>query len=143
MTSATMNRKQLTESEKATYRARLRTALFNELRAIFRRRKKEEGIKQKDIAARLNVDPGIVSRRLKGEENVSLDWVSDIARAMDARVEVNIRPLADIGRSDHAVYTWETPATQRPRREHESPAKRPGSSAWIVTAAHVPVEREH
>jgi transcriptional regulator with XRE-family HTH domain len=133
----------LREGDKAMFRARLRNALFDELRSLFRRRKKEEGIKQKDIAARLDVDPGTVSRRLKGEENVSLDWVSDIARAMDARVEVHIRPLAEIGQADHALYTWETPSKQRARREHERPAQRPGPSAWIVTAADGHVKHAH
>jgi transcriptional regulator with XRE-family HTH domain len=87
----------LRESDKAMFRARLRNRLFDELRALFRRRRQEAGLKQKDIATRLDTDPGTVSRRLKGEENVTLDWVSDFARALDARVEVRIVPLEDVG----------------------------------------------
>lgn len=97
----------LREGDKAMFRARLRNALFDELRAVFRRRRQQHGLKQKDIADRLNTHPGTVSRRLKGEENVTLDWVSDFARALDARVEVRIVPLENIQRKHTpTVVDW-------------------------------------
>lgn len=94
------------EDEKALYRARLRITLFRKLRAFFRRMKQERGWTQRDLAARLQVHPSVISRRLKGEENVTLDWVCDFARAMDARVEVSIVPLSAVRKPDVQMSVW-------------------------------------
>ncbi len=92
--------------EKAIYRARLRSALFHKLRALYRRRKREWGWTQRDLAQRVDTDPAVVSRRLKGRENVTLDWICDFARALDARVEVSIVPLSAVRRSDVRMSVW-------------------------------------
>ena len=83
----------LSNEEKGFHRACLRLDLFKALRSLYRKRKLERGLTQKELAARLNTDPAVVSRRLKGEDNVTLDWVCDFARALDARVDVSIQPL--------------------------------------------------
>ena len=114
----------LREGEKAMFRARLRNALFDELRALFRRRRKQGGWKQKDVADRLGIDPGTVSRRLKGGENVTLDWVSDFARALDARVEVRIVPL-------EAVKRPRTPTVAYWSDDQTAPV-RPATGTWEI-----------
>lgn len=97
----------LSEEAKATYRTRLRFSLFRKLRALYRQRKQAWGLTQRDLAARLNTDPAVISRRLKGEENVTLDWVCDFARAMDARVDVKITPLSEVERPNYSFNVWE------------------------------------
>lgn len=92
----------ISDEEKELYRARLRVGVFRKVREFYRHVKREKGWTQRDLAARLQVDPAVVSRRLKGEENVTLDWICDFARAMDARVEVRIVPLSEVGRDGEA-----------------------------------------
>jgi transcriptional regulator with XRE-family HTH domain len=78
------------------YYANLKTALSS-MRDIFRIRSETEGITQDEIAAALNIDKSLVSRRLKGEENFTLKTLSFMASAMRCRLQINFRPYESLG----------------------------------------------
>lgn len=101
----------MTEEEKAGYRARLKDRLFRELRGVFRRRK-ERGLTQKEIARRLGIDEALVSKRLRGEANLTLDTLCDLARAMDARIDVKVTPLDAVAMAATTTTTAVTEASQ-------------------------------
>lgn len=84
-----------TDEEKEAYRLRFKHSLFRQIRALFKRRK-EQGLTQKGIALRLGIDEALVSKRLRGEANLTLASLCDLARAMDARLEPVVRPLEDV-----------------------------------------------
>lgn len=86
----------MTEEDKLFYRARLTGKLWKSVRRLFLKREKEQGLTQKELARRLGADPGRVSKLLRGDANVTVNTLCDMARAMDARVEVEVRPLEEI-----------------------------------------------
>ena len=84
------------EHERAYYRTRLRYQTFTEIRELFERLEKEEGLTQKKIAERLGTSPSLISRRLNGQANLTLDTLCDLARAMGARLETKAVLLKEI-----------------------------------------------
>lgn len=96
----------LTEEAKQVFRARFRLQLFTELRALFRRRQRETGLTQNEVAARLGVDDAVISKRLNGEANLTLNTVSDLARAMEGRVDVKITAIEDFSHHGTVVSWW-------------------------------------
>ena len=97
-------REQLTEDQKLTFRARLKYQLFGELRKTFDRLRSEENLTQEEIAFVLDIDKSLVSKRLGGETNMTLDTISDMARAIGARVEVKVLALKDLGSEPNLRY---------------------------------------
>lgn len=72
---------------------------YNSMRQAYKLRA-SQGNNQDTLAARLGIDKGLISRRLKGEENMTLKIMSAMASAMDCRVFVEFRPIEEIGRSN-------------------------------------------
>lgn len=70
-------------------RARLRNRIFREIRRVFRKAYKESGLTQKEIAERLGADPALVSKRLNGDANLTLNTIADLFTAIEARLEMN------------------------------------------------------
>lgn len=96
----------MTEEAKQVYRARLRLQLFTELRALFRRRQRETGLTQNEVADRLGVDDAVISKRLNGEANLTLNTVSDLARAMEGLVDVKITAIEDFSHHSRVLSSW-------------------------------------
>jgi transcriptional regulator with XRE-family HTH domain len=82
------------------YYANLKTALSS-MREIFRIRTRNDGLTQDDIAASLNIDKSLVSRRLNGEENFTLKTLSFIATAMRCRLQIRFRPYEELGHGNN------------------------------------------
>ncbi|WP_380873614.1 hypothetical protein ACFB49_42670 [Sphingomonas sp. DBB INV C78] len=61
---------------------------------------KASGLDQREIAERLGMDEGQLSRVLSGRNNVTLRNMHNIARAIDFRPEVVFTRLADLRRSN-------------------------------------------
>ena len=80
----------LTEEEKVIYRARLKHSMFRELRSLYIRLNKENGLTYKDVADRLMIDEELVSKRLSGNVSMTLNNMCDMARAMGARLDVSV-----------------------------------------------------
>ena len=92
---------QIPKRELFAYRAELKGELFRALRAMFRRLHEEEGLTQAEIARRLNADPGLISRRMRGQQNMRLETLSDLARAMNCRVDVKLTSFKSVqGRAE-------------------------------------------
>lgn len=89
----------MSAEQRQAYRLRLKSKLFRDIRGLFHRLNKEKGLTQKEIARRLEIDEALVSKRLRGDANLTLNTLCDLARAMDARVDVKVTPLADVQRA--------------------------------------------
>jgi transcriptional regulator with XRE-family HTH domain len=67
------------------------------MRHIFKLRAKTDGLLQDDIAAALNIDKSLVSKRLNGLENMTLKTLSFMASAMRCRLRIDFQPYESLG----------------------------------------------
>ena len=79
---------------------------FAELQEKRREQEDELGINQEIIAERLGKNPSQISRQLRGGANLTLRTLSDIARALEGRVRINIQLFKDLPRAN---YYYEYP----------------------------------
>jgi len=63
--------------------------MTNQLRNL----RKQAGITQAELAARAGVSPATICNLENGKVNISLAKLEQIAKALNATVHVNIRPL--------------------------------------------------
>ena len=77
------------------YRAELKGQLFRALREMLSSLKRS-GVNQATIVRRLQADPGRISKRLSGKENMTLETISDLARAMECRVDVKLTHFSEV-----------------------------------------------
>lgn len=78
--------------ELLTYRAELKGEMFRALRKHFNEGEIGYGV----VAERLGIQQWRVERMLKGEQNLRLDQLCDLARALDARFHVRLDTFAAI-----------------------------------------------
>src|SRR5947207_2662789 len=82
------------------YYASLKTALSS-MRGIFKIRATRDNLTQDDIATALNIDKSLVSRRLNGEENLTLKTLSFMATAMSCRLQIRFHPYEHLGHGNN------------------------------------------
>src|SRR3989338_3947150 len=87
----------ISEEQLAEYWFDIRHRVFEQLRTAFHR----SGIKQETIAARLGRNKSLISRWITGQENLTLRTMSYLARAMNCRLEINVRSLAELRPSNY------------------------------------------
>ena len=85
-------RTQLAEQELCDYRAEVKGEIFRAIRSRVHDLKKF-GFTQKDLALRLDMDPAQLCRQLKGEDDLRLESLSDLARGLECRLDVSLTPL--------------------------------------------------
>lgn len=85
----------ITKRELWEYRAELKGQLFRALREMLSSLQ-SSGVNQATIARRLNADPARVSKRLSGKENMTLETISDLARAMECRIDVQLTHFSEM-----------------------------------------------
>lgn len=68
----------------AYYRQRFKNRVHSKLVSFLTACAQEDKITQKDIADRLDKDPGLISRWLREPSNLTLDTISDLLLAVDA-----------------------------------------------------------
>lgn len=68
------------------------------------RRRKAEGMTQKDIAVKLGRDPAWVSRTLSGPKNWTLRTLGELTYALGGEVEVKAVAREDVVQPDEDVY---------------------------------------
>lgn len=73
---------------------RARDAAFEAIHSLWRRRK-AEGMKQKDLAARIGRDAGWVSNSLRGPGNWTMRTLGELAVGLGGEVEVSVPGLED------------------------------------------------
>jgi transcriptional regulator with XRE-family HTH domain len=82
---------ELTEEERRVYNARFLMEAWAELVQAFRVREAQGGTRQA-LADAMGIDKSVVSRRLNGSSNLTLEVVSEMARAMGYRPELRLQP---------------------------------------------------
>lgn len=68
---------------------------LNRAYIAMRRSFQRSGLTQDQLAAKLGVDKGLISKRLKGVENLTLKTLSFMANAMGCRLEINYVPYSE------------------------------------------------
>jgi transcriptional regulator with XRE-family HTH domain len=86
----------LDKEDRAYFRAELKQRLHRELRRVFKRLQTEENLTYAEIARRLDVNRSVITKRLKGQCNLTLDILSDMFRAMGTRLEFRAEFMKDI-----------------------------------------------
>jgi transcriptional regulator with XRE-family HTH domain len=81
------------EDELAEHWFAFKHRLVGQLQSAFRRVSLEKGLTQKDIADRLGMDPAFISRCLRGQQDMTVRAMHDLARATGCRLDVTVRPL--------------------------------------------------
>jgi transcriptional regulator with XRE-family HTH domain len=97
--------KSISQRELLAYQADVKGSIFRQIRQVFSRLK-EKGFTQKELAARIGMDEGQLSRRIRGDFDLKLETLSDLARGLECRIDVRLTPLSEIN-------PWQ--ATQLPR----------------------------
>jgi len=83
----------ISRRELLAYQADLKSSIFRQIREMFSYLKLN-GFTQKTLADKITMDKGQLSRRLKGTYDLRLETLSDLARGMDCRIDVQIMPLS-------------------------------------------------
>jgi transcriptional regulator with XRE-family HTH domain len=65
---------------------------YDEMRRLIRRR----CITQDQLAARLNADKGLISKRIHGSKNLTLKTLSFLATALQCRLAINFVPYDEV-----------------------------------------------
>jgi transcriptional regulator with XRE-family HTH domain len=69
---------------------------FNSMLQVYDKRALEEKLNQDKLAALLDVNKSLISRRLKGSENITFRILSFMATAMNCKLKVIFQPYEDI-----------------------------------------------
>jgi len=86
------------DDRKIRFQRRLqRNQVFSEILGYFAKVAKETGIKKGDLAIRLGKDPAQISRWFAEPANLTLDTISDLMLALNARLDVTIVPSYSSG----------------------------------------------
>ena len=84
--------------ELLAYRADFKLRAFRQIRKMFNLLKGREGFTQKDLAIALGIDEGLLSRRLSGKNDMRMETFSDLARALECKIEVELVHISEIER---------------------------------------------
>jgi transcriptional regulator with XRE-family HTH domain len=95
----------ISRRELFAYQSDLKGSIFRQIREMFSYLK-QNGFTQKALADRIEMDEGQLSRRLKGTYDLRLETLSDLARGMDCRIDVQIMPLSYILNTPVAEYSF-------------------------------------
>jgi len=82
------------------YYANLHIA-YNSMSDAFQYRAHTGGLTQDELAQRLNVDKGLISRRLNGTENLTIKTLSFMGTAMGCRLNISFVPYEQMGSSNY------------------------------------------
>lgn len=84
-----------TDERRYRLRSRFRRRIVKELRRLMKIRE-AQGLTQQNVADRLSIDKALISKRLSGECNMTLDTLSDMLFALDARLNPQIETAEEI-----------------------------------------------
>jgi len=110
----------ISKRELLAYQADVKDSIFRQIREVLARLK-ERGFTQKELADKIGMDAGQLSRRLRGDYDLQLETLSDLARGLDCRIDVKLMPLAA------AVRLVEEKVTKVV--DHNAPQKPPETAA--------------
>jgi transcriptional regulator with XRE-family HTH domain len=78
--------------ELLAYREEIKRSIFRQIHAKISA-SRAAGQTQKAIADRIDMDDGQLSKFLKGERDLRIETLSDVARALDCRILAKLEPL--------------------------------------------------
>jgi transcriptional regulator with XRE-family HTH domain len=84
-----------TQPSKLYFRQRLRNRIYEDVIKAIEEAAATTGVKQKDIAQKLDLRPSQVSRWLSGPANWGVDTVSDLLWSIDAELDFHVRLFRD------------------------------------------------
>jgi transcriptional regulator with XRE-family HTH domain len=85
----------ISKRELLAYQADVKGSIFRQIRQVFARLK-EGGFTQKDLAQKIDMDEGQLSRRMRGDYDLQLETLSDLARGLECRIDVKLTPLSEV-----------------------------------------------
>lgn len=74
--------------------ARARDVAFDAVQTLWHRRR-NQGVKQTDIATFLGRDPAWVNRKMRGPGNWTLRTIGELVEALDGEIEINVYGMED------------------------------------------------
>lgn len=105
----------ISKRELLNYRAELKNQIFRQIRVVFHRLCTQSNVTQKDLAKRLGVDEALISRRLRGQNDMRIETFSDLARGLECRIDVRLTPLSDVLVLNKAKMSpFQTPGARPP-----------------------------
>jgi transcriptional regulator with XRE-family HTH domain len=120
----------ISENTLADFWFGLRRKVFEQIGRQF----KASGLNQRQLANRLGKSEARVSKWLHGRENITLRTMSDMARAMDCRLEVAVKPLSEVDAIPN--YRYDELATHSNSRQNIPPSiSATGSAAPLFSEA--------
>jgi transcriptional regulator with XRE-family HTH domain len=87
--------KPISKRELLAYQADVKGSIFRQIREVLTRFK-ERGFTQKELADKIGMDPGQLSRRLRGDYDLQLETLSDLARGLDCRIDVKLTSINQV-----------------------------------------------
>ncbi|HEV7601763.1 MAG TPA: helix-turn-helix transcriptional regulator [Bradyrhizobium sp.] len=87
--------KPISKRELLAYQADVKGSIFRQIREVLARFK-ERGFTQKELADKIGMDPGQLSRRLRGDYDLQLETLSDLARGLDCRIDVKLTSINQV-----------------------------------------------
>ena len=85
--------------------------------------RRARGLTQADLAERLGTHQPAVARLEAGTANPQLSTLTDIARALDATIRVELEPIESLGQNRWRVPWWEWNADATPVYGASTPAE--------------------
>lgn len=123
--------KPIPKRELLAYSAEVKYEIYRQIRKRFHQLRAACGFDQNHLAKRLGVDKSLVSRRLKGENDMRLETLSDLARGLDCRIEVTLTPLDRILTiADLKGYPFNAPTNTVVEIQVEEPSDHPTAPVW-------------
>jgi transcriptional regulator with XRE-family HTH domain len=89
----TITKEPVSRRELLAYSAEAKGEIFRQIRELLNLLR-ESGFTQKNLADKIGIDPGQLSRQLKGDFDLRLETLSDLARGLDCRLDVKLSPIA-------------------------------------------------
>ena len=132
----------LSKTELLAYQADLKGSIFRQIRQTFSRMK-QHGVTQKTLARRIGMDEGQLSRRLRGDYDLRLETLSDLARGLECRIDVKLTPLTDVGAQDtkSETSTHSVVRGEKWEKYHEIARKEP--SKYAIGTPNLPPSKEN
>lgn len=106
-----LDTKTIRKRELLDYSADVKAALFRQIWKRFAYLEKTFQFSQVHLAKRLNVGKAVISRRLRGENDMRLETLSDLARGLNCRIDVVLTPFEQISVAELQRFPFKSPAS--------------------------------
>ena len=125
-----LNYAKISRDQKFIARAQLRQRIFQEIHCCYDRLKERvPNFSYKALAERLQIDPALVSRRMNGQANMTIETIADLFLALEVSPEIFGVPIGEARPSGYSQLTYEDVTVL------EKPKVAP--TAWISVTSNV------